>query len=189
MANPTFLLERLGSECGDLQFLRELTVNGLDAIAAQPGPRSRSRGLGSGLAAPRGLRRQGAQADGDRHRHRHAPRPAWALHQPAGLQQPRAIPHRQLRRRRQGRRRIAQPPRTRIPLLAPRPRRPRAVQAPSRRPLGPRTPTLARRPPRLLATTRRAGQAVAAARPGPRHPGRAARPPRARRHHPGAQRA
>ena len=37
VANPTFLLERLGSECGDLQFLRELTVNGLDAIAAQPG--------------------------------------------------------------------------------------------------------------------------------------------------------
>ena len=40
VANPTFLLERLGSECGDLQFLRELTVNGLDAIAAQPGPAS-----------------------------------------------------------------------------------------------------------------------------------------------------
>ena len=38
VANPAFLLERLGSECGDLQFLRELTVNGLDAIAAQPGP-------------------------------------------------------------------------------------------------------------------------------------------------------
>ncbi len=38
VANPTFLLERLGSECGDLQFLRELTVNGLDAIATQPGP-------------------------------------------------------------------------------------------------------------------------------------------------------
>ena len=37
VANPAFLLERLGSECGDLQFLRELTVNGLDAIAAQPG--------------------------------------------------------------------------------------------------------------------------------------------------------
>src|SRR5450755_2398627 len=36
--NPTFLLERLGSECTDLQFLRELTVNGLDAIAAQPDP-------------------------------------------------------------------------------------------------------------------------------------------------------
>jgi hypothetical protein len=34
--NPTFLLERLDSECGDLQFLRELTVNGLDAIAALP---------------------------------------------------------------------------------------------------------------------------------------------------------
>ena len=27
------LLPRTGSECGDLQFLRELTVNGLDAIA------------------------------------------------------------------------------------------------------------------------------------------------------------
>ena len=37
VANPAFLLERLGSECGDLQFLRELTVSGLDAIAAQPG--------------------------------------------------------------------------------------------------------------------------------------------------------
>src|SRR5271167_4982308 len=38
VANPTFLLERLGAECGDLQFLRELTVNGLDAIAALPQP-------------------------------------------------------------------------------------------------------------------------------------------------------
>jgi hypothetical protein len=35
VANPTFLLERLGSECTDLQGLRELTVNGLDAITAQ----------------------------------------------------------------------------------------------------------------------------------------------------------
>ena len=34
-ANPTFLLERPGSECTDLQGLRELTVNGLDAIAAR----------------------------------------------------------------------------------------------------------------------------------------------------------
>ena len=34
VANPAFLLERLGSECTDLQGLRELTVNGLDAIAA-----------------------------------------------------------------------------------------------------------------------------------------------------------
>ena len=40
VANPTFLLERLGGECGDLQFLRELTVNGLDAIAAQHHPAS-----------------------------------------------------------------------------------------------------------------------------------------------------
>ncbi len=35
VGNPTFLLERLGSECTDLQGLRELTVNGLDAIDAQ----------------------------------------------------------------------------------------------------------------------------------------------------------
>jgi hypothetical protein len=34
VANPAFLLERLGSECTDLQGLRELTVNGLDAINA-----------------------------------------------------------------------------------------------------------------------------------------------------------
>src|SRR5438445_7279783 len=34
VANPTFLLERLGSDCSDLQGLGELTVNGLDAIAA-----------------------------------------------------------------------------------------------------------------------------------------------------------
>jgi len=34
VANPTFLLERLGSECTNLQGLRELMVNGLDAIAA-----------------------------------------------------------------------------------------------------------------------------------------------------------
>ena len=60
------------------------------------------------------------------------------------------------------------------------------LQATPRRPLGTRTPTLAGRPHRLLATTRRAGQAVAAARPGSRHPGRAARPARAPRHHPGA---
>jgi hypothetical protein len=34
VANPTFPLEGLGGECTDLQGLRELTVNGLDAIAA-----------------------------------------------------------------------------------------------------------------------------------------------------------
>jgi hypothetical protein len=35
VADPTFVLERLGAECTDLQSLRELTVNGLDAINAQ----------------------------------------------------------------------------------------------------------------------------------------------------------
>lgn len=33
VANPAFLLERLGSDCSDVQGLRELMVNGLDAIA------------------------------------------------------------------------------------------------------------------------------------------------------------
>ena len=34
VANPSFLVEKLGAECTDLQGLRELTVNALDAIAA-----------------------------------------------------------------------------------------------------------------------------------------------------------
>jgi len=54
VANPTFLLERLGAECGDLQFLRELTVNGLDAIAAHPISAAAWCGIltGSGLRPP-----------------------------------------------------------------------------------------------------------------------------------------
>jgi len=34
VANPSFLVEKLGAECGDLQGLRELTVNGIEAIGA-----------------------------------------------------------------------------------------------------------------------------------------------------------
>jgi hypothetical protein len=34
VANPSFFVEKLGAECSDLQGLRELTVNGLQAIAA-----------------------------------------------------------------------------------------------------------------------------------------------------------
>ena len=34
VANPSFLVEKLGAECTDLQGLRELSVNGLEAIAA-----------------------------------------------------------------------------------------------------------------------------------------------------------
>ena len=52
VANPTFLLERLGSECTDLQGLRELTVNGLDAIAAQgPLPAAGSCGTSTGIGS------------------------------------------------------------------------------------------------------------------------------------------
>jgi hypothetical protein len=32
--NPSFFVEKLGAECSDLRGLRELTVNGLQAIAA-----------------------------------------------------------------------------------------------------------------------------------------------------------
>ena len=42
VANPSFLVEKLGAECGDLQGLRELTVNGIEAITAL-GPRHRGR--------------------------------------------------------------------------------------------------------------------------------------------------
>src|SRR5947209_14343424 len=62
-ANPTFLLERPGSECTDLQGLRELTVNGLNAIAgARRGP-PQPGGVGSGLGAVRRLRWLGAEAE------------------------------------------------------------------------------------------------------------------------------
>lgn len=36
VANMTFLINRLGDDCGPLQFVRELTQNGLDAIKAMP---------------------------------------------------------------------------------------------------------------------------------------------------------
>jgi hypothetical protein len=71
VANPTFLLERLGSECTDLQGLRELTVNGLDAIAAL-GDRAVGRVVWD-LDWQRfdRLGRPGAQIVGHRHGHRH----------------------------------------------------------------------------------------------------------------------
>jgi hypothetical protein len=37
VANASFFVEKLGAECGDLQYLRELTMNGLQAIAALRG--------------------------------------------------------------------------------------------------------------------------------------------------------
>jgi len=102
VANPTFLLERLGGECTDLQGLRELTVNGLDAIAALGADRpgrvvwdldwerfdgsgGRVRKLsvidtGTGMTA-------GAAA---------------LLHQPAGGKRSRAVADRQLRRGSEG---------------------------------------------------------------------------------------
>jgi hypothetical protein len=37
VTNASFFVEKLGAECGDLQYLRELTMNGLQAIAALRG--------------------------------------------------------------------------------------------------------------------------------------------------------
>ena len=42
VANPTFLLERLGAECGDLQFPARADSQRLDAIAALPHPSGRA---------------------------------------------------------------------------------------------------------------------------------------------------
>ena len=64
--------------------------------------------------------------------------------------------HRQLRCRREGRRRLAQPARARVPLLASGPRLAGVLQAPPRRPLGTRAPAVGGRPHRLLAAARRA---------------------------------
>ena len=55
VANPTFLLERLGSECTDLQGLRELTVTGW--TRSQRSGRTAAAGscgiwTGSGSTAP-----------------------------------------------------------------------------------------------------------------------------------------
>jgi hypothetical protein len=51
VANPTFLLERLGSECTDLQGLRELTVNGLAVDVALAENRSEVLGARDALQA------------------------------------------------------------------------------------------------------------------------------------------
>jgi len=91
VANPTFLLERLGSECSDLQGVRELTVNGLDAINAY-GPAASGRVVWDldwlRFDASGGRVRK---AVGDRHGHRDDRRPAAPLHQSAGLKRPRAV--------------------------------------------------------------------------------------------------
>ena len=42
VGNPSFLVDKLGAECGDLQGLRELTVNSLEAIGAL-GPGNKGR--------------------------------------------------------------------------------------------------------------------------------------------------
>jgi hypothetical protein len=70
VANATFLLERLGSECTDLQGLRELTVNGLDAIAAL-GDRTGGRVVWDTDWLRFDASAGSAQAVGHRHRHRH----------------------------------------------------------------------------------------------------------------------
>jgi hypothetical protein len=48
---PSFLAEKLGAECGDLQGLRELTANGIEAIdAVRAGQGAGSSGIWTGSA-------------------------------------------------------------------------------------------------------------------------------------------
>ena len=130
VANPTFLLERLGSECTDLQGLRELTVNGLDAIAAQ--------GTNSSGRIVWDLDWQRLDASGGRVRKLSVTDSGTGM-TPEQLRQyinqlassgREQSARRQLRRRREGRRWFPQPERARIPLLASRPGRAGLLQAP-----------------------------------------------------------
>ena len=117
VANPTFLLERLGSECTDVQGLRELTVNGLDAIAALD-DRTRGRVVwdldwgrfdaSAGRVRKLSVIDTGTGMTADQLR--------YYINQLAasGREQSRT---RKLRRRRQGRSRVSQPSGTRISLL------------------------------------------------------------------------
>ncbi|HEY2652435.1 MAG TPA: hypothetical protein VGI50_10965 [Solirubrobacteraceae bacterium] len=53
VANSSYLVERLGVERGDLQGLRELTVNNLEAIAALgPGAQGRIVWASTGIGLP-----------------------------------------------------------------------------------------------------------------------------------------
>jgi hypothetical protein len=106
VANPTFLLERLGSECTDLQGLRELTVNGLDAAlgADRPGRVvwdlhwERFDGSGGRMRKLSVIDTGTGMTAGQLHR----------LHQPAGGERSRAVTDRQLRRGSEGGRGLPQ---------------------------------------------------------------------------------
>jgi len=52
VANPSFLVEKLGADCTDLQGLRELTVNGLEAMARAPAGGSSGISTGSASTGP-----------------------------------------------------------------------------------------------------------------------------------------
>ena len=57
VANASFFIDKLGGECGDLQGLRELTINGTEAIAALAPARAAvwsGTSTGSALTAARG---------------------------------------------------------------------------------------------------------------------------------------
>jgi hypothetical protein len=136
VANPSFLVEKLGAECGDLQGLRELTVNGIEAIAALGagqggriiwdldweraiGSDGRVRKLsvtdtGTGMTADQMYRYINQLAASSREQSRTGN---------FGV-------------RRQGRRRVTEPPRSGIPLLASRTRGARQVPTRPPRPLG-----------------------------------------------------
>ena len=186
VANPTFLLERLGSECTDLQGLRELTVNGLDAIAALGADRpgrvvwdldwerfdgsgGRVRKLsvidtGTGMTAEQ-LRHYINQLAASGREQSSRGNFGVGAKVAAGSRNPHGLEYRSWQ---EGARFAG------------------VLQAPPRRAMGARAAAVGGRPRRLLATAGRSGEALASARPGSRHPGRSARPARAARHHAGA---
>ena len=186
VANPTFLLERLGSECTDLQGLRELTVNGLDAIAA----------LGADASGRVVWDLDWERFDASDGRVRKlsvidtgtgmtAEQLGYYINQLAasGREQSR---DRELRRGSKGRRRLEEPARTRIPLLAPRARLAGALQAPPGRALGARAAALGGRAQPTSGDRSAKPRSLGCCAAGSRHPGRIARRARAARHHAGA---
>ena len=187
VANPTFLLERLGSECTDLQGLRELTVNGLDAIAALGADRpgrvvwdldwerfdasgGRVRKLsvidtGTGMTAEQ-LRYYINQLAASGREQSPTGNFGVGAKVAAGSRNPHGLEYRSWHQGHGSLVCFKRHPDGRWG-LEPQPWADGHVD--------------------YLAAAGRGGEAVASARPGPRHPGRTARPGRAARHHAGAE--
>ncbi len=187
VANPSFLVEKLGAECSDTQGLRELTVNAMEAIAALgPGrsgsvvwdldweradaSRGRIRKLsitdtGIGMS-PDAMRYYINHLAATSHEQGRTKNYGVGAKVAAGSRNPHGLEYRSWH---QGG---------------------GALVCFKRDPnwtVGPRAAAMARRATRLLAPAEGERKTVGTARTPARHPGGAPRPARARRHHAGAQ--